>query len=163
MCTNFRISATDGSVVVGRTMEFPSDMGTRITVLPIGYKGAGTGVNAEAGKTWTASQGVVGMDAFGAPGALTDGMNDAGLYAALLYMPGFCDYTPAEGADPTSLLSIVDVVAYLLGTCASTEQVKQAISGITVFRLRPASSCNCARPNGSIDCHRMARGRDGRI
>ena len=133
MCTNFRISATDGSVVVGRTMEFPSDMGTRITVLPIGYKGTGTGVNAEAGKTWTATQGVVGMDAFGAPGALTDGMNDAGLYAALLYMPGFCDYTPAEGADPTSLLSIVDVVAYLLGTCASTEQVKQAISGITVW------------------------------
>ncbi len=40
MCTNFRISATDGTVVVGRTMEFPNDMGTRITVLPVGYRRA---------------------------------------------------------------------------------------------------------------------------
>ena len=50
MCTNFRISATDGTVVVGRTMEFPNDMGTRITVLPVGYSGTGIGVDGSAGQ-----------------------------------------------------------------------------------------------------------------
>lgn len=133
MCTNFRISATDGSVVVGRTMEFPTDMGTRITVLPTGYKGTGIGVDGAPGKEWTSTHGVVGMDAFGEPAALTDGMNAAGLYAGLLYMPGFCEYTPVEGADPNSLLSIVNVVAYLLGTCESVDEVKDAMSAVTVW------------------------------
>lgn len=133
MCTNFRISATDGSVVVGRTMEFPTDMGTRITVLPIGHRGTGTGVDDAPGRTWIATHGVVGMDAFGSPSALTDGMNDAGLYAGLLYMPGFCDYTPAEGADPSSLMSIVDVLAFVLGTCASVEEARAAMGEVTVW------------------------------
>ena len=32
-------------------------------------------------------------------GMLTDGLNDQGLYAGLLYMPGFCDYPSPDGAD----------------------------------------------------------------
>jgi choloylglycine hydrolase len=133
MCTSFRISAEDGTVVVGRTMEFPNDMGTRITVLPVGYEGAGTGVDGADGMTWTATHGVIGMDVFGHPAALTDGMNQAGLYAALLYMPGFCDYTPAEGADPASLMSIIDTVAYLLGTCTTVDEAATAMSAVTVW------------------------------
>jgi choloylglycine hydrolase len=133
MCTNFRISATDGTVVVGRTMEFPTDMGTRITVLPTGYRGTGTGVDGAAGKAWTATHGVVGMDAFGQPAALTDGMNTAGLYGGLLYMPGFCDYTPADGADPGSLMAITDVLGFLLGTCSSVDEARAAMEGVTVW------------------------------
>lgn len=133
MCTSFRIAAIDGTVVVGRTMEFPTDMDTRLTVLPVGYRGTGTGVDGAAGATWTATHGVVGMDAFGAPGSLTDGMNGGGLYAGLLYMPGFCDYTPAEGADPSSLMSIVDAAAYVLGTCSTVEEAVAAMRAVTVW------------------------------
>ena len=133
MCTSFRITATDSTVVVGRTMEFPDDMGTKITVLPVGYQGTGIGLDDRPGKHWVASHGVLGMNAFGQAGMLTDGMNQAGLYAGLLYMPGFCDYTPAEGADPESLMSIVDVVAYLLGTCSNLEEAKKALGDVTVW------------------------------
>jgi choloylglycine hydrolase len=73
------------------------------------------------------------MDVFGMPSALTDGINEQGLYAGLLYMPGFCEYTPAEGADPAGLLSIVDAVAYLLGTCASVEEARAAMAAVTVW------------------------------
>lgn len=136
MCTSFRVSATDGTVVVGRTMEFPNDMATRITMLPVGYEGTGVGTDGaqdRPGKTWTSTHGVVGMDAFGHPDALTDGMNQGGLYAGLLYMPGFCDYTPAEGADPESLMSIVNVAAYLLGTCSTVAEATAAMSTVTVW------------------------------
>jgi len=125
MCTSFRVTAGDGTVVVGRTMEFPNAMGTNTTVLPVGFRGVGTGNGAE-GLTWTATHGVVGMDAFGQPGALTDGMNQEGLYAALLYMPGFCQYTAAEGHDPATLLSVVDTVAYVLGVSATVEEAVEA-------------------------------------
>jgi choloylglycine hydrolase len=133
MCTNFRISATDGTVVVGRTMEFPNDMGTKINVLPVGYHGTGIGPADKPGRQWVATHGIVGMNAFGQAGMLTDGMNQAGLYGGLLYMPGFCDYTPADGADPESLLSIVNLIAYLLGTCSTVDEAKQAAADVTVW------------------------------
>lgn len=132
MCTSFRISAGDGTVVVGRTMEFPNAMGTRVTVLPRGYTGTGTGKDGP-GKTWTSAHGVVGMDAFGQPGSLTDGMNEAGLYASLLYMPGFCDYTPAEGADQAGLMSVIEAVAYVLGVGADVAGAKEAMGEVTVW------------------------------
>ncbi len=133
MCTSFRLNATDGTVVAARTMEFPTDMATRITVLPRGYAGTGTGIDDRPGRTWTSTHGVVGMDAFGAPGTLTDGMNEAGLYAGLLYMPGFCEYTPADGADPSSLMAIVDAVAFLLGTCSTVAAAADAMEQATVW------------------------------
>jgi choloylglycine hydrolase len=132
MCTSFRVGATDGTVV-GRTMEFPNDMATRITVLPAGYEGTGVGPEDRPGKRWTATHGVVGMDAFGHPDALTDGMNRAGLYAGLLYMPGFCEYTPLEGAAPDSLMSVVNVAAYLLGTCGTVAEATAAMQTVTVW------------------------------
>lgn len=132
MCTSFRVKAVDGSVVVGRTMEFPNAMGTKVTVLPRAYAGTGTGKDG-AGMTWMSTHGVVGMDAFGQPGALTDAMNEKGLYAGLLYMPGFCDYSSAEGADPASLLSVVDVVAYVAGVSADVAGAKEALGRATVW------------------------------
>ena len=132
MCTSFRVTATDGTVVVGRTMEFPNAMGTKVTVLPRAYHGTGTGKDGE-GMHWTSTYGVVGMDAFGRPGTMTDAMNEKGLYAALLYMPGFCEYTPAEGHDPAGLLSVIDTVAYVLGVSATVEEATGALREATVW------------------------------
>ncbi len=132
MCTSFRLKAADSSVVVGRTMEFPTLMGAKITVLPRGFSGAGAAPTG-TGRTWTSTYGIVGIDGFGHPGWLTDGMNEKGVYAGLLYMPGFCDYTPADGKDASTCMSIVDTVAYVLGTCASVAEVKAALSAATVW------------------------------
>jgi choloylglycine hydrolase len=132
MCTSFRLTATDGTVVVGRTMEFPNAMETKITVLPRRYEGTGIGKDGD-GMKWTSSYGVVGMDAFGQPGTITDAMNEKGVYAALLYMPGFCEYTPAEGEDPASLMSIIDTTAYVLGVSASVAEAKGAMQRATVW------------------------------
>ena len=132
MCTSFRVTATDGTVVVGRTMEFPNALATKLTVLPRAYRGTGIGQHG-SGLEWSSDYGVVGMDAFGQPGSMTDGMNERGLYAGLLYMPGFCEYTPAEDRDPASLMSIVNTVAYVLGVCASVEAAAAAMSRATVW------------------------------
>jgi choloylglycine hydrolase len=142
MCTSFRVTATDGTVVVGRTMEFPNAMATKLTVLPRDYAGAGQGQDG-SGMKWTAAYGVVGMDAFGQPGTMTDALNERGLYAALLYMPGFCDYTPAEGRDPASLMSVIDTVAYVLGVSADIAEAKSAMRRATVwpYVFGPFGSC----------------------
>jgi choloylglycine hydrolase len=107
-------------------------MSTKITVLPRGYEGTGKGQDG-SGMKWKSGYGVVGMDAFGQPGSMTDAMNEKGMYAALLYMPGFCEYTPAQGRDPASLMSVVDTVAYVLGTSATVEDAKSALLKATVW------------------------------
>jgi choloylglycine hydrolase len=119
-------------VVVGRTMEFPDAMEAKMTVLPRGYEGTGTGQHG-SGLRWTSEYGLVGMNAFGQPGAFTDAMNEKGLYAGLLYMPGFCEYTAAEGADPATLMSVVDAVAYVLGVSATVDEAANAMARATVW------------------------------
>jgi penicillin V acylase-like amidase (Ntn superfamily) len=44
MCTNFKTKkATDGSVVIGRSLEFPTYMPTALAALPSNHAGVGVG------------------------------------------------------------------------------------------------------------------------
>jgi len=138
MCTSFRLGTNDGGVVVGRTMEFPDLMGAKITAVPRGFTGRGIAPGDRVGHAWSNAHGFVGIDGFGHPDWLTDGMNEQGLYASLLYMPGFCDYTPADGKEPEELLAIVNVVAYVLGTCRSTAEAQEAMQAVTVWPFEVA-------------------------
>jgi choloylglycine hydrolase len=133
MCTNFKVKpAQDGSIVVGRSMEFPVGIPTALAVLPHNYAGAGAAPQGKSGKGWTASYGVVGMSAFGNPQWLSDGMSTAGLSAHFLYMPGgYCTYADfvGDGKD----LGELDVIAFLLGTCSSLADVKDAMADVRVW------------------------------
>ncbi|MET0296713.1 MAG: linear amide C-N hydrolase, partial [Microbacterium sp.] len=80
MCTSFQLRADDGSVCVARTMEFPDMLGANLTAIPRGITLTSESPGGD-GATWTTTHGVVGMDAVGKPQWLTDGMNEAGLYA----------------------------------------------------------------------------------
>jgi len=138
VCTNFKVKAAkDGSVVVGRSLEFPALLPTALAALPIGFAGSGQAPpGAGAGASWTAAHGVVGMCAFSRPEWLLDGLNTAGLSAHLLYMPGgYCTYQPSAGDG--SDLSEVDLIAYLLGTCATVVEVRTALAGINIWGMDP--------------------------
>ena len=132
MCTCVRLRADDGATVVGRTQEFGAPLGSQIAVLPRGYVTTSEAPDG-AGKRWTAEHGVIGVSAFGKAGLLGDGMNEQGLYAGDLYMPGFCEYTPAEGRDPSSLLTPADMVSFVLGTCATVAEARAAMGSVAVW------------------------------
>ncbi len=136
MCMTFKLpAAQDGTVVVGRSMEFPVGMPTQLAVLPADHAGTGS-VDGRAPCTWTAAHGVVGMGVFGRPDWLVDGINQRGLSAHLLYMPGgYCTYrTPrGDGSD----LSELDLAAFLLGTCGDIADVKAALAGVNIVGTDP--------------------------
>jgi choloylglycine hydrolase len=131
MCTSFQLRATDGSVCVARTMEFPDMLGARLTVIPRGLALTSTAPAAD-GISWTSRYGVVGMDAVGTPQLLTDGMNEKGLYAGALYMPGFASYEE-PGDDASTTLDVLDAVVFALTTCATVGEVFEAFAGIRVW------------------------------
>lgn len=133
MCTNFKIKpAADGTVVVGRTMEFPDLIPWEVQVVAAGLPRTSTGV--KNGIAWTPQCGILGMGAWG-DGLLADGMNTEGLSAHALYMAGFCDYAEPTGAGND--IGEMDVIAYLLGTCKNVAEAKAAAAGMNVVGVDP--------------------------
>ena len=60
MCTNFKHPvAKDGTVCVGRTMEFPDVLPWELGVLASDHEGKSE--SSSNGKTWTAKYGIVGV------------------------------------------------------------------------------------------------------
>lgn len=131
MCTSFQLRAADGSVCVARTMEFPDMLGAKLTVIPRGVTLTSSAPDGD-GASWTTRYGVVGMDAVGVPQLLTDGMNEHGLYAGALYMPGFASYQ-VPGDDATRTLDVLDAVVYALSMCRTVAEVFTAFAELVVW------------------------------
>ncbi len=111
MCTNFKYpTATDGTVCVGRTMEFPNVLPWDLAVLAANASHQSQIV--PNGKKWQSTYGVVGFSGFSNPQWFADGMNSAGLSAHALYMPDHCTYYAPknDGSD----IGILDVIGFCL-------------------------------------------------
>jgi choloylglycine hydrolase len=134
MCTNVRLRpADDGTVCVARTMEFPDLIPWSLSVIP-----AKTSMHASVPDrplSWTSRHAVVGICGFGNGQWLVDGMNTAGLSAHALYMEGFCHYEAA--ADDATNLGAIDLIAYLLGTCGTIDEVRSTMATATVVPFDP--------------------------
>lgn len=138
MCTSMRLIAQDGSSVIGRTMEFPITMDAELSVIPRGITLTSGAAGGVAGKSWTTEHGVVGISAFPTlagegPIGLTDGMNEAGMYGGLLYQPGFCQFPPREGVPADQQLIPTHVIAYVLSTCTTVQEAREALAQVTVW------------------------------
>ena len=132
MCTTFRLRARDDAVIVGRTMEFAADLGWRLLVVPRGTAFTGTAPDGAAGRAWTAQHGFVGVGALGRLAA-TDGINEAGLYAGLLYLPGYADYQDAAGVAASDLVSPDEVASLVLAGAATVAEAVAIIESVTVW------------------------------
>lgn len=134
MCTNFKHpAAADGTVCVGRTMEFPDVLPWELAVVASDHTGASE-ASAKA-KTWTATHGVIGMSAFSTPQWMADAMNTAGLSAHALYMPGHCTYQQPrnDGTD----IGALELIAFVLGTSATTAEARAALATCNVVAYTP--------------------------
>lgn len=137
MCTTFRLRARDSAVIVGRTMEFAADLGWRLLVVPRGTALTGTAPDGP-GRAFAATYGFVGVGALGRLAA-TDGLNEAGLYAGLLYLPGYAEYQDATGVPAGDLVSPDEVAALVLAGAATVAEAVEIIESVTVWnRLEEA-------------------------
>lgn len=107
-------------------------MGAMVTAIPRGVTYTSTGP-AGPGMSWTTKYGVVGMDAIGNPQYLTDGMNEAGLYAGVLYMPGYADYEDPTGVDSSLVISNMDICNLALTTCATVQEAFDVLGKLTIW------------------------------
>jgi len=133
-CTSIRIKTEDGLVFYARTMEGAVDYQSKVTVVPKGTIYHGTlPDNTPKGLTWTVKYGLVGMNAFGSP-LMTDGLNEIGLAVRNLFFPDYAGYEPFDPGKANITLSQYEVATWLLSTCATVAEVRQAISKVQVVQ-----------------------------
>src|SRR3989338_10012265 len=98
-CTDFKLTAKDGTLLITRSMEFGQDLQSNLRSSPRGRVFTTTTPNNKPGLTWKAQYGYLYVDGFGIDASF-DGMNEAGLTFEYLYLPGETQYqTIPEGKD----------------------------------------------------------------
>ena len=114
-CSDFQLKAKDGTIVVGRTMEFPVDLKSRIQVVP---------------RSINNKYGYLGFDAAGKPELIADGMNEKGLSVGGLMFAAAQYQTPMQGK---KAIPLTQLCSYLLGNFATVDEVKKEFSKIRVL------------------------------
>ncbi|MGH7889941.1 MAG: linear amide C-N hydrolase, partial [Thermodesulfobacteriota bacterium] len=131
-CTAFQLKAEDGSQIYCRSMEFGFKMNSSLLIVPHGISYTGTAPQNKSGLKWKTKYGFVGLNQSIAPTFISDGMNEKGLVAGLLYLPGFAMYEPFDIQKIDKTLGVWELPAFLLSTCATVEEVKAALPKVLV-------------------------------
>lgn len=130
-CTDLKITAKDGTVVIARSMEFALDLDSKITILPKGQERQSTAPDGTQGKKWTSKYGSVAIKVFDADIA-NDGMNEAGLATSALWLPGTQYQQVPEGQNSNAIL-INDLIFWILDNFKTVDEVKQALKNTFVW------------------------------
>jgi choloylglycine hydrolase len=130
-CTSIRLTAADGTVVYGRTMEFAVALDSDVILVPRGMARTGTTPDGKPGKTWTAKYASLGANGLGMP-LIIDGLNEKGLAIGLLYFPGFAKYQPYRAGDSGKTIAPWELGSYMLDSFASVDEIKEHVRDVVV-------------------------------
>jgi choloylglycine hydrolase len=148
-CTDFLVKATDGSCVVGRSMEWGLDLASYVWLYPRGEERSSEAPGGKSGLKWTSKYGYLTLDCHNMPIAV-DGMNEKGLSVGLLWLPGTV-YQDVPADHPEVALSMVDIGHWMLGEFTTVEQVKEAMKGVRVWA--PSLADWGGNPTAHISIH----------
>ena len=127
-CTDFQVKAQDGTVVIGRSMEFALGIDSDVVVIPRSDKTmVSMTPDGKKGISWKPKYGYLGVDSFGEKAAILDGMNEAGLSV------GFLWFTESKYQEPIGdWLAVTDLAPWILGNFSSVDEVKRALPKLNV-------------------------------
>jgi len=123
-CTALHLTAKDGGVVVGRTMEFGLDVKSDAVIVPSGTTLSSSLPKVDKGITYKTKYGMVGLNFMGKH-MIVDGVNEKGVYVGALYLPGYAEYPKVKAETASKSMAPEDYVAWLLGNFSSVEEIKK--------------------------------------
>ena len=129
MCSRRFWKVKNQPALVGRNMDWTTKLYSKLLVLPRGIKR--TGQTEKNSAEWTSKYGSVCVASFDA--STTDGMNEAGLGAHILYLSE-SDFGPRDESKPGVCLSLW--AQYFLDNFAT---VAEAVEGAKKIQIRPVN------------------------
>ncbi|MFM7535552.1 MAG: linear amide C-N hydrolase [Acidimicrobiales bacterium] len=136
MCTGISLQASDGSVVVARTVEWAlSDAHhDRFALFPRAHRFTALTPDGPTGMRWEGRHGFVTVTAYGQPYG-PDGLNEVGLYVGVYYFPGYCSLTPYDPADASRSASVGDFMQWLLSSFSTVAEVRAHLGDVRVVQV----------------------------
>ena len=127
-CTNFQIEAQDKSVIVGRTMEYPTDLRSKIWVVPRGTEQTSANNQGVKNLYWNSKYAYIGIDGFDL-GSIIDGMNEKGLSVNGLMYTGAKYQDRGKG----KFVTYADLGSWILANFSTVDEVKKELPNINVI------------------------------
>jgi choloylglycine hydrolase len=131
-CTDFRVQAKDGTVIVTRSMEFALDLASNLRTSVRGRVFTNTTPNNKPGLTWKAKYGYVFLDGMNVD-AVLDGMNEEGLSIEDLFLPSFAKYQSVPTGKDSQGLSYLSFGDWVLGNFKTVDEVRAALPTVYVY------------------------------
>jgi choloylglycine hydrolase len=132
-CMSFRVTAKDGNIMIGRTMEFGVDSGWKIAVVPRNMPFTSPAPGEKKGLTWKNKYGYVAVVGWGMDDMVADGLNEAGLsFGGLWYEPDTQYQEVGPGEEQRALAATMSG-AWILGNFSTVDDLKKAVAQIKVF------------------------------
>lgn len=133
MCTAIHVKTEQGSMFLGRTLDFSYVLDPQIYVVSKGYQWHNI-VNTHIVKTHYSFL-AIGQDI--SPVTFVDGVNEAGFAIAALYFPEYAMYDSIDLQDTKSpSIAASELTKLLLSTCASVEQASQLVHKIRIVGIQ---------------------------
>lgn len=132
-CTDFKLTAKDGTVLITRSMEFPIDMKANLRNAPRGKETIAKASNGGPGMSWKNKYGYLFIDAFNQD-IVVDGMNEVGLSFEYLYLPGETQYPTVPAGKETKSLPYYQLGQWILGNFKTVDEVKKALADIYIYQ-----------------------------
>ena len=131
-CTAFQLKSLDADEIYCRSIEYSDPLQSEILIVGRGeqYEGA-LGID-KGGLQWKTKFGFVGMNQRMNRKNILDGMNEKGLVAAALFLPGFTQYQERQEEKKDQTIAYWQLVTYILSTCSSIQEIKSILPSITV-------------------------------
>lgn len=130
-CSDFLISSTDGTHVVGRSMDFSSPLPADLVVRARGEKWSSPAPNGKTGMQWKQKYGFVGFSVLGMR-QVADGMNEKGLAAEVLWLPSV-GYQEIPASKRGKAMGSSFLPSWVLGSFASVDEVAEALPKVLVW------------------------------
>lgn len=130
-CTDFRLAAKDGTLLITRSMEFGQDLQSSLRSSPRGRLFNTTTPNKKPGLSWTSKYGYLYVDGFNIDVSF-DGMNETGLTFEYLYLPGETEYQSIPPGKDNQAIPYSQFGDWVLSNFKTIEEVKQALPNIYV-------------------------------
>jgi choloylglycine hydrolase len=130
-CTDFKLTAKDGTVLITRSMEFGADLQSNLRSSPRERQFATTTPNNKPGLGWKSTYGYLYVDGFTIDAAF-DGINETGLSFEYLYLPGETQYQAIPAGKDNQAIPYSNFGDWVLGNFKSVDEVKQALANIYV-------------------------------
>ncbi len=137
-CTDVMVKAEDGSIIIGRSLEFSLDFHSNIRSSPEGRSFTTVTQNGASAMSWKAKYGYVYLDGLSID-TVVDGMNEVGLSFGELLFPGFASYPDIPAGHESQALPYMSFGDWVLGNFKTVSEVRQALSNVYPYlNLEPS-------------------------